>query len=48
MYHFDKSESQSFFEVIRHLPSGLSNTFKKQVSYLIKLEKGITPDFQKP
>ena len=27
MYYFDKRDSQNFFEVIRHLPSGLSKAF---------------------
>ena len=48
MYYFDKRDSQNFFEVIRHLPSGLSKVFKKKVMYLIKHEKGITLAFQKP
>lgn len=48
MYHFDKRDSQSFFEVIRHVPSGLPKEFKKKVTYLIKHEKGITLAFQKP
>lgn len=48
LYDFEHRDGNSFFDTIKHLPTGLSADFKKKVTYLLKHEDGIRLAFVKP